>query len=62
MKNTEIVARNLTAANYGEDYEAVRRILEKLTEEEIDILLYNCYSTAEKGALGAFESRILYED
>ena len=62
MKNVEIVARNLTAVNYGEDYEAIKRILEKLTEEEIDILLYNCYSTAEKGALDAFESRILYED
>lgn len=62
MSNAEIVARNLTAVNYGEDYKAVRRILEKLTEAEIDILMDNCYVTAEKGVLDAFEPRILYED
>lgn len=55
MKKAEIFAKNLCKSGYGDNYESILKILSKLTEDEVDSLAYNCYRTAEKVGIEAFE-------
>lgn len=41
-------AKNLSASGYGLKEDQVYQILVKLSESELNDLLYNCYRTAEK--------------
>jgi hypothetical protein len=61
VKKAEIFASNLCKSGYGDDYNTILKILNKLTEDEIDSLAYNCYRTAEKVGIEAFECDELFE-
>lgn len=56
---SEILAKNLTM--YEGNYEAILSILNKLTDEEVETLAYNCYRTSEKIGEDAFSCRFLAE-
>lgn len=60
-EKAKIFAMNLSASGYGWNYEDLLPILEKLSEKEIEILAYNCYRTAEKLGVDAFDCHTLYE-
>lgn len=61
MTKAEILAKNLTKSGCGDDYESILKILSKLTEQEIDSLSYNCYRTADKCGMDAFNCDELFE-
>lgn len=60
MNAHEILARNLTASGYGVDREEMLVILNKLSEEDVHNLAYNCHRTSEKLGENAFDSTRLY--
>lgn len=53
--NAQIFSKNISKSGYGENYETILKIMNKLSEDEIEILAYNCYRTAEKLGENAFE-------
>lgn len=55
----EILAKNLS--RYEGNYEAILSILNKLTDEEVETLAYNCYRTSENIGEDAFCCRFLAE-
>lgn len=61
MSKAEILAKNLTKSGYGEGYDVIYNILLKLTEEEIELLTYNLYRTAEKCGEDAFDCIDIFE-
>jgi hypothetical protein len=61
MQKAEILAKNLTKSGYGDGYETILKILSKLNNDEIDSLVYNCYRTAEKCGIDAFDCEELFE-
>lgn len=61
MRKYEIFARNLTKSGYGFDYEIILKILNKLTDKEVDKLAFNCYMTSEKLGKYAFDCDVLFE-
>lgn len=56
MNEAEILSKNLTSHGYSE-FEKVFPILSKLTDEELDVLSYAMYRTAEKSGLDYFTTR-----
>lgn len=57
----EIFASNLTASGYSNE-DQLKKILGKLTEDEIETLEYACYRTAEKLGADAFECSYYIKD
>lgn len=53
--NAQIFSKNISKSGYGENYETILKIMNKLSEDEIEILSYNCYRTSEKLGEDAFE-------
>lgn len=60
MTKAEVFAQNISKSGYGDDYETILKILNKLTPEEVDSLAYNCYRTAEKISIDALDCDQLF--
>ncbi|AEZ50308.1 hypothetical protein BPS13_0129 [Bacillus phage BPS13] len=57
----EILAWNMTRHGYGASYERVKALLSDFTDDQIDILAYQMYRTAEKTGMDAFDSQCIVE-
>lgn len=55
-------ARRLSASGYGASYEEILSIFKWLTDEEIEVLAYSAYRTAEKLGEDAFDLTSPLED
>lgn len=62
LSKAEILSKNLTQSGYGGDYDTILKMLNKLNDDEIEMLAYNSYRTSEKLGEDAFDAHFIYED
>lgn len=53
----EILSWNMTRHGYGASYERMKALLSDFTDDQLDILAYQMYRTAEKSGMGAFDAQ-----
>ncbi|AHZ10251.1 hypothetical protein [Bacillus phage Hakuna] len=52
----EVLAWNMTRHGYGASYERIKALLVDFTDDQLEILAYQMYRTAEKTGMDAFDT------